>query len=460
MKLILNGYVITMDRQRRIFVKGGIAFEGSSIVEVGRSDELKNRYPKAEIIDATDKIVLPGLIDSHVHFFQCLYRGLGDDLPLVDWLKKCIWPLSKTLGREESRIGTLLCALEMLKTGTTCAVDSHYITRDKYCYDGIAEAIETIGLRGMVVRSTVNQAPAPEYFHEDIDTAVREAARVIETYHGKAEGRIKVRVEPLNEALASSDMIKAMSQVARNYSIGFSMHLAEVKSRVDEIKQKYGLSSVAYLNSLGALGPNSLLAHCIWLEDGDFDLLADTDTKVVHNSVSNQYLADGVAQVPRLLKRGVNVVLGADGAASNNNQDMFEVMKSAVLLQKVHTLDSQSLTAEKALEMATIDAARALGMEDEIGSLEPGKKADIILVDLLRPEMTPSISNVSNLVYSAKGSSVDTVIVDGRTVVENKRLVTMDEISIIKTANSTVRRMIEETGDRSLLNPGSWTRIQ
>ncbi|HZK11404.1 MAG TPA: amidohydrolase [Atribacterota bacterium] len=456
MKLITNGYIITMDKEGRVYRRGGVVFDGSSIVEVGNSDELINKYSNAEIIDAEHKVVMPGLIDSHVHLFQALFRGLGDDLSLIEWLQKCIWPLSKALGRKESKIGALLCALEMVKTGTTSFVDSHYITKDKECYDGIAEAIEELGIRGTIVRSTINQSPAPEIFHENIDIAQKEAARVIETYNGTADGRIKVRVEPLNESLASREMIKAMHDVSLTYNVGMSMHLAEVRSRVDMIRSKYGVSSVEYLNDIGVLGPGTLLAHCIWIDKDDIALLAATDTRVVHNPVTNQYLADGVAPIPDLLKNGVKVALGADGAASNNNQDMFEVMKSAVLMQKVHTLNPLALTAEQALKMATIDAACALGMEDKIGSLEVGKKADIILIDLLRPEMTPAISIASNLVYAANGSVVDTVIIDGKTVMKNRLLTTMDEMKIIESAEKTIRRMIEETGSTALLTPGSW----
>lgn len=449
-----------MDKERRIFADGAVAFEGSTITELGSTEKLKTKYPEADIIDASNKVIMPGLIDCHIHYFQTLMKGLGDDLPLVEWLQKCIWPLSRNLGREESKAGALLGSLEMLKTGTTCCVDSHYVNMDKFCYDGIAEAMTDIGIRGMVVRSTVNQLPAPEFAHEKIETAQKEAARIIEAYHGSAGGRIKVRVEPLNEGVVSGDMIKAMHDVTRNYNVGFSMHVAEVKSRVEEMKQKHGLSTVAFLNSLGVLGPESLLAHCIWLDEKDIDILAETNTQVVHNPVSNQYLSDGIAPVPALLKRGVNVVLGADGAASNNSQDMFEVMKSAVLLQKVSTLNPLSLTAEKALEMATVDAAKALGMEKEIGSLEPGKKADIILIDLLTPEMTPSVSIVSNLVYTAKGSTVDTVIVDGKIVVKDKVLVTLDEKGIIYKANAATRRMINATGDKSLFHPCSWPLVK
>lgn len=455
MKIIVNGYIITMDSKRRIIPDGAVVIEKNKIVEVGKTRDLLKKYPAASKIDAKDKAVMPGLIDSHVHLFQTLYRGLGDDLPLIEWLRDCIWPMSRFLGREESKTGALLASLEMIKTGTTSFVDSHYITNDKECYDGIAEAVDEIGIRANIVRSTVNQSPAPEDFHESIDVAQKEAARVIETYNGTSDGRIRVRVEPLNESLASREMIKAMYEVSQSYNVGMSMHLAEVKSRVDAIKEKFGFSSVGYLNDIGVLGKNLLLAHCIWIDQNDIELLSSSESKVVYNAVSNQYLADGVAPVPEMLAAGIKVAVGADGAASNNSQDMFEVMKSAVLMQKVYRLDPLALTAEKALEMATVDAAAAIGQEKEIGSIEEGKKADIIFIDLMRPEMTPSISILSNIVYSANGSVVDTVIIDGKIIMKDKVLTTMDEMSILKTSNNIVREMINKTGNKKLLNPGN-----
>lgn len=459
MLIIKNGYVVTMDPQRRVYKDGFVAIKDSRIVEVGETKNIGNRYTDVEVIDAKGKVVLPGLIDAHTHLYQVLYRGLGDDMPLAEWLQKCIWPLSKCLGREESYMGALLASLEMLKSGTTTFVDSHYINLDKECHDGIAQAVEEIGIRGVLGRTTIDSDPAPEIFRETVDVAQKEAAKVIEKYHRSADGRITVRVEPLNETLASKEMIKAMWELSKQYNVGMNMHLAETVGRVQSSREKYGLSSVEFLNSIGVLGPNLLLAHCVWISKKEIHLLSATGTKVVHNSVSNQYLADGVAPVPAMIKNGVTVSIGADGACSNNNLDMFDAMKAAVLMHKVNEMDPLALTAEKALEMATIDGAKSIGMEDEIGSLEEGKKADIILIDLNRPDMTPKYSIISNLVYATNGSAVDTVLVDGKIVMDNRRIVKMEEEKIIEKANVVVGDMLTKSNSWDLVNRSNWVYI-
>lgn len=460
MILIKNGYIVTMDPKRRVYKDGFVVINDSRIEEIGETKDIGNRYKDAKVIDAKDKVVLPGLIDAHTHLYQVLYRGLGDDMPLAEWLMKCIWPLSRYLGREESYMGALLASLEMLKTGTTTFADSHYINIDKGCHDGIAQAIDEIGIRGVLGRATVDSSPAPEIFRESIDEAQIGAAAVIEKHHGSANGRITVRVEPLNETLASKDMIKAMWDIAKQYNVGMNMHLAETSGRVQSSRDKYGLSSIEFLNSIGVLGPNLLLAHCVWISKKEIYLLSSTDTKVVHNSVSNQYLADGIAPIPELIRNGVTVTIGADGACSNNNLDMFGAMKAAALLHKVNEMNPLALTAEKVLEMATIDAAKSLGMDDEIGSLEVGKKADIILVDSNRADMTPNYSKISNLVYATTGDAVDTVLVDGKIVMDNRNIVNMEEQQILDRANNIVGDMLTKSNSWNLVNRGNWLYIK
>jgi 5-methylthioadenosine/S-adenosylhomocysteine deaminase len=459
MILIKNGYVITMDDYRTVYTNGGVVIDGQKIIEVGKSEDLEKKYPYTQIINARGKAVLPGLINTHTHLFQTLYRGLGDDMTLADWLAKMIWPLSYHLGKEESHVATLLSSAEMIRNGVTTFVDSHYIHRDKLCIDRIVEAADEIGIRGVIGRTTINAAPAPESFWESIETAQKESARVIETYHGASEGRITVRVEPLNETLATPEMIKAIWEVSKQYGVGMNMHLAETALRVKSVQDRFGISSIEYLHDLGVLGPNLLLAHCVWITKKEIHLLQSTNTKVVHNAVANQYLAEGIAPVAEMLRKGITVCLGTDGAASNNNLDIFGAMKSSVLLQKVNEMDTLALTAENALEMVTINAAKALNMEHEIGSLEAGKKADIILVDLNRPEMVPSVSIISNLVYSASGSVINTVIIDGKIVMNNREITTVDEQLVLDKANSTVRDMMNKSNLWNLVNKNGWSYI-
>lgn len=455
MKLIKNAVVLTMNSLRQVYKNGAVAFDGDSIVEVGKTDDLLNKYAYDEVIDAKDKLVMPGFVAAHVHLFQTLYRGMGDDLPLADWLLKCIYPLSYHLDEDASRVGAELSALELLRSGVTTYVDSHYITRNKRCYDGIAAGTLRTGIRGVIVRSTVNNPETtPEAFLEPIDVAQKECARVIEAYHGYQDGLLSVRVEALNESSATPEMIRAMYEVSRQYNVGMSMHLAETNIRYQSTLERFGKTPVGFLNELGVLGSHMLLAHCVWLKKADMAILANTHSNVVYNAVSNQYLADGIADISGLLRAGVNVAVGPDGAASNNNLNMFNVIKSAVLLQRANTLDVLSLTAEQALEMATINGAKAIGMEDKIGSLEPGKKADILILNLNDYTMTPKMSCISNIVYSANCSAVDTVVVNGRTVLTENHFTTVDEPAVYEEANKTLGRLISASGFQ--FKPCTW----
>jgi 5-methylthioadenosine/S-adenosylhomocysteine deaminase len=455
-KIIKNGLLVTMDTERQIIRDGAVVVDGKFIKELGKAEPVSAHWPNAEIIDATNHIVLPGLINAHNHLFQVLLRGIGSGVPLSEWYRSAIWPLARYIGRHESYLAALLSSVEMLSSGTTTFVDSHYITRDKECYDGIAQAVEEIGIRGVIGRSTVDGDPVPVEFREPVDVAVREASRVIETYHGKADGRLTVRVEPLNESLASKTMVLAMNDLSRNYKVGFSMHIAETRERVELSREKYGYPPVEWLWNLGVLSPSVLLAHCVWVNDSEIHLLSSTKTKVVHNPICNQYLADGVAPVVEMLNSGVTVAVGTDGAASNNGQDIFEAMKSTVLLQRVSRLDAGALDAQKALEMVTIDAAKAIGMEDCIGSLEPGKLADIVLVDLEVPQLVPSVSALSNLVYAAPSRAVNLVMVNGRIVFKDGEVIALDQKELVRVCNRTVKSMIEQAGISHILNRGTW----
>ncbi len=446
MLLITNGCIITMDKQRNIYPDSALAVEGSRIVELGQTALLQKKYPQAEVLDAKDKIVIPGLINAHTHLFQVLYRGLGDDVSLLDWLNKCIWPMSLYLRGAEAYHAALLAETEMLKAGVTTFVDSHYINADLSCQDRIAEATLQAGMRGVLGRCTVDMAPVPQPLREEVPQAVQEAERIIKAYHNSAGGLLTVRLEPLNEALASQEMLEAMRGVSRQYGIGMNMHIAEALPRTQAMTEKLGMSPIQYLHKLKVLGSDLLLAHCCWVDERDLELLAESDTRIAHNPVSNQYLGDGVAPVPQMLERGITVTIGSDGGCSNNNHDMFGTMKATALLHKGHCLDPQAVTAEQALAMATIEAARALGMEHEIGSLEAGKRADITLVNMLHPTMVPCFNPVSNLVYAATPETVDTVLVNGKIIVQNRQLLTLDEGAVLLGAKQAAQSLARKCG--------------
>jgi 5-methylthioadenosine/S-adenosylhomocysteine deaminase len=447
MILIKNGLILTMGSAGRVIKDGAIVIEEGIITIIGKTDEIVKEYRRSDmVIDARNKIVMPGLVNTHVHMFQSLLRGIGDDLPLHIWLKDIIWPLTKHLRHDEAYIGSLLSALEMIRTGTTCISDNMYVNVDRSNFDGVAEAIEKSGLRAILERGSLDNPPAPEAFQETPEIAARETEIAIKRWHGKADGRISVCPAPQNEEVSSAEMIRMLRYVANKYETRFHMHCAETLHRRELIRKKYGVGSVEYLYELDALGRDVLLAHCVWISDKEIHLLKETGTSVAHNPVSNQFLGDGVAPIPKLLEEGITVGIGTDGAASNNSLDMFQAMKMCALMQKVHNLNASVMNAYKVLEMATIYGARALGLEDEIGTLEKGKKADIILVNLKAPEMVPNIRPISHLVYSATGAMVDTVIIDGKIIMEGRKVRTIDEEKVLELAQKASERLVDRAG--------------
>ncbi len=446
MKIIKNARIITMDPQRRTYDSGAIVVEGSRIAAVGESAPLEKQYAGAEEIDAKGMLVIPGLVNAHTHIYQILYKGLGDDASLSDWLKKCVYPMSLALRGEDCYHAAMLTAVEMIKGGATTYVDCHYMNQDLECQDYIAEATKASGLRGVLGRAAIDSAPAPEALRESVSQAVAECERVIKTYQGAADGRLSVRVEALNEKLASADMLRAMRGVANEFGVGLNMHIAEAAERVKECQESLGMTSIEYAHSLGILGPDALLAHCCWLNEHDKQLLAESGTSVAHNPVSNQYLADGVAPIPELMKLGVNVTAGPDGACSNNNQNMFDVMKSAALLHKVHSLDPEAMTAGKVFEMVTINAAKAIGMEKDIGSLEVGKYADLAMIDTNQPCMIPCFHPLSNLVYAATPDVVNATMIHGELLMWDRRLLHIDEAETLAKANEACWALARRAG--------------
>ncbi|MBI1734601.1 MAG: amidohydrolase [Candidatus Rokubacteria bacterium] len=450
MLLVRGALVVTMDPGRTIMRNGAVLVDGDRIRAVGPAAELARHAGITRVIGDDRGLVMPGLVNAHNHCFQTLYRGLGDGHALAEWSARTVYPLSRGLTRTEAAAGAALACLEMALGGTTSFVDSHYIHVDPMTFDGVAEAVVASGLRALLGRAAVDGPAVPEPFREEPALAERRAEHAIERWHGAAGGRVRVRPEALSERTASPAMVKAMAAVGRRTGTGFNMHLAESRQGVQHVRETHGVSSARLLERLDALGPDVLLAHGVWLDDGDIALLARSRTAVSHNPVSNQYLAVGVAPVPALLANGVAVGLGTDGAVSNDNLDMFAVMKACGLLQKVTTGNAAAVPAERIVAMATIDAARATGLGDEIGSLEPGKKADVIALSTDRPDMTPLHRAYESLVYAASPAAVDTVIVDGRIVVHEGRIQTLDDRSVLAEARAAAQRLATRAGVPSL----------
>ena len=433
--LITGGIVVTVDGARHIYTPGAIAIDGTDIQAVGPAADIGARFRGRTVIDASGSVVLPGLINTHTHAPMVIYRGLADDLGLQDWLTKYIFPAeAKTVSREMVRVGTQLAAVEMIQSGTTTYADMYYFE------DEIARATRAVGLRGVLGQTLIDFPVADA---KSFDEGLAHAEAFLKEF--AADPLIVPAVAPHAPYTVNQDHLKAAHALSARYQAPYIIHVAETEKEVKESEAAHRLSPVAYLDSLGVLDSHTLAAHVVWVTPGEIDILKSRHVSVSHNPESNMKLASGIAPVPALMTAGVTVGLGTDGAASNNDLDMFEAMRFAALLHKVHTADPQSVPAPMALEMATIDGARALGLDKQIGSLEPGKKADVIVVSMKGARQTPMYDPVSHLVYVSHGDDVETTIVNGKVLMRDRKMLTIDEVSVIAAANKlsqTVRAAV------------------
>ncbi len=448
--LIEHGVVVTLDARRRVIRDGAVMVEGSHITDVGKTEELHRKYAPEHTIDATRKLIIPGLIDCHVHLAQALIRGCADDVSLLDWLGKYVWPLQGNFDAEDGKVSAKLCMLEMIKSGTTSFIES--MTHTRYGFDGIAKALEESGMRGCLAK-TIMDTPAygrKQMMHEgmieDGERSLNETITMYDRWNGKGNGRIGVWFGPRSLGACSKALYEKISEEAAERKAGITMHLCEVKEDLRYARRKFKKSPVAFANEVGLLTPRTVLAHTVWLTDRDIATLSKTRTNISHCPSSNTKLASGIARVPEMLKKGVNVAMGCDGGPSNNSYDMIREMKLAAYLHKVRLSDPMTMPAETILEMATVHGARAIGMQDKLGGLEPGKLADIVLVDLDSVHMVPNNNHVSDLVYAGCGTDVDTVIVDGRIIMENRNVKTLDEREIIGQARERASALLDRTG--------------
>ena len=391
------------------------------------SDEI-NAENVDKIIDATEKILLPGLVNTHTHLSMTLFRGLADDLSLDEWLNDNIWPVEANLNGYYCYIGALLGAIELIKSGTTTFSDMYFYMED------VAKAVEESGIRAVLSYGMIDFGD-----EEKRKAEIEENLQLYRNCHNTADGRIKVFFGPHSPYTASEELLKEVRKLADENNIGIHIHVSETQKEIDDVSSEKGLRPFEYLDSIGFLGPDVVCAHSVWLSDKEIEIIKEKDVKISHNPCSNMKLASGIAPVSKLLENDICVAIGTDGASSNNNLDLIEELKTASLLQKVATLDPKVLTSDESLAMGTINGARALGLEDEIGTVEVGKKADLILIDTNSANMVPDSSNLSsNIIYSANGSNVDTTICNGQILMENKKLTTLDEQDIYKKAREAL----------------------
>ena len=431
--LIANGTVVTMNGAGEIIENGAVAIDGTDIVAAGAADDIQRQFRGRETIDAASQVVMPGLVNTHTHAPMVLYRGFADDLALMDWLTNYMFPAeAKTLSPEFVRVGTRLAALEMIRSGTTTYADMYYFEEE------IARETSAAGLRGVlgqtIIQFPVADAPTPR-------DALTRTEQFIQRF--KNDPLITPAVAPHAVYTLDGPTLTAARALSRKYGVPTLIHLAETRDEVKTTTERYQATPVAYLDKLGFLGQGVLAAHAIWVSESDAALLRASGTAVSHNPESNMKLASGTAPVPLYLKTGVTVGLATDGAASNNDLDMFEAMRTASLLHKLTTGDPRAVSATTALEMATIGGARALGMSSQIGSLEAGKRADVIVVSMAAARQTPLYNPASHLVYATRGDDVRTTIVNGRVLMRDGKMLTLDEASILRDARAWTTRVRE-----------------
>jgi len=429
--VVTNGIVVTMDGANRVLQNGAVAIEGSDIVAVDTADAIGRGFRGRETIDANGQIVLPGLINTHTHAPMVLYRGLADDLALMEWLEKYIFPAeAKTVSPEFVRAGTRLAALEMIQSGTTTFTDMYYFE------ESIAEETKAAGLRG-VLGQTVIQFPVADA--KTPADALRRAESFIARFKG--DPLITPAVAPHAMYTLDGPTLKAARELSVRHFVPTLIHLAESDTELKTAQDQFKMSPVAYLDSLGFLGPGVLGAHAIWVSEPEIALLKSRGVGVSHNPESNMKLASGTAPVPGYLRADVSIGLGTDGAASNNDLDMFEAMRTASLLHKLQTRDPRAVSARAALEMATIRGARALGMDRQIGSLEPGKRADLITVSVAGARQTPMYDPMSHLVYVARGEDVRTTVVHGKVLMRNRKVTTINEARVLAESRGWAQKV-------------------
>jgi 5-methylthioadenosine/S-adenosylhomocysteine deaminase len=435
--LIKGGTLLTMNGAGSI-VRGDLFIRNGRIASIGETS------PAADIvIDAADCAVLPGFVQTHIHLCQTIFRGAADDLSLLDWLKKRVWPMEAAHDVASIRASARLGIAELIKGGTTCALTMETVNHTEEVF----RVIEETGFRATVGKCMMDKGDdVPAALHENTDASIAQSLELLAKWHGKADGRIRYCFAPRFALSCTGELLTRVGKLARERDVIVHTHASENKNECALVETETGLRNVAYLDSLGISGRHVVLAHCVHLDPAEFKTLANTRTNVAHCPSSNLKLGSGIAEITRMLDQGISVSLGADGAACNNRLDMFTEMRSMALLQKAMH-GPEAMPAERALRIATVEGARALGLEKETGTLEVGKRADVAVVNLNALHSVPGSSDlVSALVYSAQTSDVQSVVIDGQLVMRDQVLLTLDEESVIQEARENRVELMKRAG--------------
>ncbi|HJH06115.1 MAG TPA: amidohydrolase [Fusobacterium ulcerans] len=439
--LIKNGYVISMNKNREIFKNGSVLIEDDKIKAVGKVEHsLVNA--DAEIYDAQGKIILPGLVNTHVHLSQQLGRGVADDVVLLTWLRERVWPYESSFNYEDSLISSTACCVELIKTGVTTFLEAggQYV-------DAMAEAVEKCGLRACLSKSTMDEGEGlPKAWQKTTQEELDFQEELFKKYNDTADGRIKIWFGLRTIFNNSDELIKGTKTLADKYNTGIHMHVLEVKEEMDYTRATRGETTVEHMNRLGALGPNLVAAHTVWLTEREIDLFRLYDVKVSHNPGAAMKVVLGFAKIPEMLEKGIAVSIGTDGAPSNNRMDMMRDMYLTSLIHKGRTLNPKTVSAEQVLEMATINGARCALMEKEIGSLEVGKKADLIILNPDTIHSLPVIDPVANIVYAMSSENVESNMCNGKWLMKNREILFLDEKDLLEKVKIQNKKVMDKAG--------------
>jgi 5-methylthioadenosine/S-adenosylhomocysteine deaminase len=428
--IVQRGIVLLMDEAFTMLDDGAVAVSGQYIVQVGRAADIMAKYRAKEILDADGGIILPGLINAHTHAAMTLFRGIADDLPLMEWLNDYIFPAETHLSGPVVYDGTSLACAEMIRSGTTCFCDMYLFEQE------VARAARDAGVRA-VVGEVLYDFPSPNYGQPQ--EGLRYSEQLIRDWKGHPI--IHPAVEPHAVYTCSPAHLEQIMELALRYGVPYVIHLAESPGEIAQVREKFGKTPVRHMDELGLLNDLVVADHSVCLTPEEIEIYCRHRVKVAHCPESNMKLASGVAPVPQMLRAGVVVGLGTDGCASNNNLDLFQEMDTAAKLHKVHAMDPTVMNAPSVLIMATRGGAAALGMEKEIGSLEPGKRADLIVVDTRSPHLTPLYNPCSHLVYAARGADVRHTVINGRVVMRDRQLLTLDEKAVMARSREIAEKI-------------------
>ncbi len=438
--LIKDATVVTIDNQNNMF-EGDVFIEGGRIAALG--PKLSRRaYKAAEEIDARGRVLLPGFVQTHIHLCQTLFRGAADDLSLIDWLKKRIWPLEAAHTAESVYASALLGIAELIRGGTTCALTMETVNHTESVFTAAQES----GFRATIGKCMMDKGDElPPTLREETEASITESLALLKDWHGRGDGRLRCCFAPRFAVSCSRELLERVANLSRENGVLVHTHASENKDEIEIVERETGRRNIEYLKDLGLVGSNVVLAHCVHLNEAEIQILSATRTHVAHCPSSNLKLGSGIARIPEMIQRGISVSLGADGAPCNNRLDMFTEMRTAALIQKaIH--GAETLPALQVLRMATIDGARAMGLDKEIGSIEVGKRADLTLINLDKLHTTPHPDPISTIVFAAEASDVETVLIDGRVAMRSGELTTVDEQKVIRSAREQWTRLSNTNG--------------